>query len=133
MIILCIFILSFSKVEADQDYESYEDHLNKMLSVFSALVSGLMTFINSVDMFHNLTLGFTSMQMNIDGNFIYALGLLPFFAYEQLKFGTFSASHIAWAFVNVVSVTFGMISMGNAIEFGKAGPADAIVNIKTIW
>ena len=104
-----------------------------MLSIIFALGSGLFFFINTMDMFYDMSIGFTPLQLNIDGNFVYSIALLPLFLYEQINYQTFSASHIGWAFVNVSSVTFGMISMGNAIKYGKAGPAQAIENTKTVW
>ena len=81
MIIFCILILSFSKSNSTKVVSS-DDNNYKLLSILFALASGFMFFINSVDMFYDLSLGFTPMQMNIDGNFIYSLILLPFFLYE---------------------------------------------------
>ena len=75
-------MLALWKVEDDLETESSEEHIFKMLSILFALSSGLITFVSSVDMFYSFSLGFTSMQMNIDSNFVYALGLLPFFLYE---------------------------------------------------
>jgi len=114
-----------TKVETGETTEDKtpEDNMYKMLSIGFALAAGLMFSVNNVDMYYNLSLGFSPMQMNIDGNLIYALILMVLFSYEQINYQTFSASHIALAFVSVCSVTLACVSMGNAIQYGKAGPA----------
>jgi len=93
MIISCIIILSLSKgketkvgTSITSEDKTSEDNTNKMLAIIFALASGLCFFLNSVAMFYDLSLGFSPMQMNIDGNFVYGLVLLPFFLYEQINY-----------------------------------------------
>lgn len=114
-----------TKIETGETTEDTtpEDNMYKMLSIGFALAAGLLFSVNNIEMFYSMSLGFTPMQMNIDGNLIYAFILTVLFSYEQINYQTFAATNIAMGFVSVCSVTFACVSMGKAIQYGKAGPA----------
>jgi hypothetical protein len=71
--------------------------------------------------------------MNIDGNIFYGCLLVPLFIYEQVTYSLFDPLDIGIAFFTVGSITMGMIGISQALKYGKAGPAFAIENSKTIW
>ena len=71
--------------------------------------------------------------MNIDCFFVYGLFLIPFFAYEQVKYARFDFSDFGWMGLFVLTVTIGTISLTKALEVGLAGPIQAIESLKTIW
>ena len=71
--------------------------------------------------------------MNIDGTMLYAFLLTPLFIYEQVKYSLFEPWHVAISFFTVSSISMGLVGITQALKYGKAGPAFAVENSKTIW
>ena len=89
-----------------------------------ALVTGLVFTLNSIEMhFSAKNSQVPATVMNVDGNFLVGLMVLPFFLVETIN-GTveYSSLDIILANVNIVCITIASIGLTAGMALGQAGP-----------
>eukprot|EP00341_Mesodinium_pulex_P001165 CAMPEP_0116950588 /NCGR_PEP_ID=MMETSP0467-20121206/39559_1 /TAXON_ID=283647 /ORGANISM="Mesodinium pulex, Strain SPMC105" /LENGTH=110 /DNA_ID=CAMNT_0004635363 /DNA_START=829 /DNA_END=1161 /DNA_ORIENTATION=- len=72
--------------------------------------------------------------MNIDGNFILGLVVLPFFIVE-MALGSVEYATVDYllANANIICIIIASTALTAAMDVGQAGPVQAIEMMKTVW
>ena len=109
--------------------------IDKAVCVIFALITGLVFSTNSIEM-HYSTKNFNvpATVMNVDGNFILGVIVLPFFIVEVVN-GTVSYdwNDLVLANFNIVCIITASWGLTRGMAVGQAGPVQAIEMMKTVW
>lgn len=134
-ILACVLLIAFGGTsgQSDEAVKTEEQikskKLNLVLSIFMALVSGLVLSLNTVSIQYTIYTGFDLDQANYDGNLMIGIIFLPIFLYHREKY-TFG--DVCVGTLVILCVTAGVIFISKAIQCGVAGPVQAIENSKTV-
>jgi drug/metabolite transporter (DMT)-like permease len=123
----------YGKVEVKKDDESF--NWDKLITIVFALGTGLVFSTNSIEMHYSAkNFNVPATVMNVDGNFILGVIVLPFFIVE-MSMGTveYEAIDIILANVNIVCIIIASTGLTAAMSVGQAGPVQAIEMMKTVW
>lgn len=118
----------------DGDEEAF--NMDKLAAILFALGTGVVFSINSIEMHYSAkTQNIGATQMNIDGNFILGVIVLPFYIYEMSIVGghTYTAVDLILANTNIVCIIIASTGLTAAMAVGQAGPVQAIEMMKTVW
>jgi uncharacterized membrane protein len=134
-VISCILVISLSGGDGDAETGTTEKeaHFVKFAAISSAVLTGLMFTLNSVDIHYSLKTGISPMQMNIDGAASWGLVVFPLFLNEQLNGDGYAFNDILFANMSMMIATLAIVCMSAALQNGKAGHVQAIENMKTVW
>lgn len=83
LIITCIFLISFSPYYSPKDHKQ---HLPSYFPVGFALLSGMVTSLKSIVYERDRKYGISSLQINLDGYFIFSLFALPVYIHMAPAF-----------------------------------------------
>lgn len=135
-ILACVLLIAFGgnggqsdEVSQKTEEEIASEKLNLILSVFLAIISGLVLSLNTVSIQYTIYTGFDLDQANYDGNLMIGLIFLPIFIYHRDKY---NFGDVCIGTLVVLCVTLGIILFSKAIQCGVAGPVQAIENSKTV-
>ena len=88
-ILACVLLIAFGGTsgQSDEAVKTEEQikskKLNLVLSIFMALVSGLVLSLNTVSIQYTIYTGFDLDQANYDGNLMIGIIFLPIFLYHR--------------------------------------------------
>lgn len=146
LVVICVILISLSEGKAPEILEGEEDVLeedlssdklmNKILTIFFALCTGLTFSTNSIEMHYSAkTQKVSHTQMNIDGNFLLGVAVLPFFIVEVFILETqeYEMIDLILANANIVCIIIASTGLTAALHCGQAGPVQAIEMMKTVW
>ena len=75
--------------------------------------------------------GLPTMQQNFDGGFVLGVAMLPLYIAEDKSIYDFEVYLVGN--ISFVLVILAIICINYAVKFGKAGRAQALDQMKTIW
>ena len=125
-ILACVLLIAFGgnggqsdEVSQKTEEEIASEKLNLILSVFLAIISGLVLSLNTVSIQYTIYTGFDLDQANYDGNAMLGVIFLPFFIYHHKKY---EFMDIVVGTLVIVCVTIAIILFSRALAVGVAGP-----------
>lgn len=119
------------KIEEEEEGFDWD----KFLTIVFALITGLVFSTNSIEMHYSTkTQNVPATVMNVDGNFILGMVVLPFFIVE-MSLGTveYSTLDLILANANIICIIIASTGLTAAMAVGQAGPVQAIEMMKTVW
>lgn len=140
MILLCVIIISLGSDSSKQESTTKDNEHYLYMAIFAAVLSGLCISVNSLDLYVVLEkLKYPVYQLNVDGNILLGLILLPFYLTQQkqsedpgLNQKAFSMNDIWMANIAYILVLLSTVALSFALLNGKAGTVLAIMNCKII-
>ena len=101
----------------------------------AGLIVGLTFCLNSIEMFYSVSnTKVRPIQANIDGSFFQSILTIPVFIWQICETpDRFNALDIVLANTVIFGITLAAICINTALSLGRAGPVQALENLKTIW
>jgi drug/metabolite transporter (DMT)-like permease len=155
-VIVCVILISVSEGKPHDEHGTENDphgivHIsketleeeengfnwNKLLTIVFALTTGLVFSTNSIEMHYSAkNQNVPATVMNVDGNFILGILVLPFYIFESTM-GTivppYTTLDIILANANIMCIIIASTGLTAAMGVGQAGPVQAIEMMKTVW
>ena len=137
LVILCVVLIAFGGalgiISKEDENEGGDignpEIINLMFALMFALFTSVFMSLRPLSMKYSLDVGFDVSQSFYDCNFFQSVVMFPFF----VTFGNFEWFDIGLMFFGVSFLVIGNIALGKAVQYGNAGPVEAIENTKVVW
>ena len=127
-IMLCVILISTGS--ADDNIEKKNEFKYTIFAIMFAIMAAFCFSLRPLTVQYSMDLGVDISQSFYDCNLMGFIIVLPFLAFQKVSFEWVD---IITASASLFFGSLGHLLYGFGIQYGVAGPVEAIENIKCIW